>query len=126
MNLYIIMKKVKKIDFVQNRGSSPEQRKMNLYKIRKNYFVQIKSKISSGVSKIQVLINLFFFIIRNLSGLSVQIPFILEVWKMNEIIDEERKERIELNVIESRRGRPPVVVGKVKKELHTWVVRIEP
>ena len=40
---------------------------------------------------------------------------------MNEIIDEERKERIELNVIESRRGRPPVVVGKVKKELHTWV-----
>ena len=79
MNLYIIMKKVKKIDFVQNRGGSPEQRKMNLYKIRKNYFVQIKSKISSGVSKIQVLINLFFFIIRNLSGLSVQIPFILEV-----------------------------------------------
>ena len=77
MNLYIIMKKVKKIDFVQNRGSSPEQRKMNLYKIRKNYFVQIKSKISSGVSKIQVLINLFFFIIRNLSGLSIQIRFFL-------------------------------------------------
>ena len=37
---------------------------------------------------------------------------------MNEIKNEER---IELNVIESRRGRPPVVVGKIKKELHTWV-----
>ena len=78
MNLYKIRKKVEKNDFVQNRGSSPEQRKMILYKFRKNYFVQIKSKISIGTSKIQVLINLFFFIIRNLSGLSVQIVFFIE------------------------------------------------
>ncbi len=40
---------------------------------------------------------------------------------MNEIIDEERKERIELNVIESRRGRPPVVAGKARKEVHSWI-----
>ena len=77
MNLYKIRNKVKKIDFVQNRGSSQEQGKMNLYKISTNEFVQIKSKISSGVSKIQVLTNLFFFIIRNLSGLSIQIRFFL-------------------------------------------------
>ena len=46
MNLYKIRNKVKKIDFVQNRGSSQEQGKMNLYKISTNEFVQIKSKIS--------------------------------------------------------------------------------
>ena len=79
MILYKIRNKVKKIDFVQNRGSSQEKGKVNLYKISTNEFVQNNSKISSGVSKIQGLINLFFFIIRNLSGLSVQIPFILEV-----------------------------------------------
>ena len=77
MNLYKLMDKVKKIDFVQNRGSSQEQGKMNLYKIGTNEFVQIKSKISRGVSKIQGLTNLFFFIIRNLSGLSIQIRFFL-------------------------------------------------
>ena len=77
MNLYKLMDKVKKIDFVQNRGSSQEQGKMNLYKIGTNEFVQIKSKISRGVSKTQGLTNLFFFIIRNLSGLSIQIRFFL-------------------------------------------------
>ena len=77
MILYKIRNKVKKIDFVQNRGSSQEKGKVNLYKISTNEFVQIKSKISSGVSKIKVLTNLFFFIIRNLSGLSIQIRFFL-------------------------------------------------
>ena len=77
MNLYKLMDKVKKIVFVQNRGSSQEQGKMNLYKIGTNEFVQIKSKISRGVSKTQGLTNLFFFIIRNLSGLSIQIRFFL-------------------------------------------------
>ena len=77
MNLYKLMDKVKKIDFVQNRGSSQEKGKVNLYKIGTNEFVQIKSKISRGVSKTQGLTNLFFFIIRNLSGLSIQIRFFL-------------------------------------------------
>lgn len=77
MILYKIRNKVKKIDFVQNRGSSQEKGKVNLYKISTNEFVQIKSKISRGVSKTQGLTNLFFFIIRNLSGLSIQIRFFL-------------------------------------------------
>ena len=61
MILYKIRNKVKKIDFVQNRGSSQEKGKVNLYKISTNEFVQNNSKISSGVSKIKVLTNLFFF-----------------------------------------------------------------
>ena len=79
MNLYKLMDKVKKIDFVQNRGSSQEQGKMNLYKIRKNYYVHNKSKFSCGACKTLGFINLFFFIIRNMSGLYIQIPFFLEV-----------------------------------------------
>jgi hypothetical protein len=40
---------------------------------------------------------------------------------MNEIIDEERRVRIEMNAPENRRGRPPIVAGKLKKELHAWI-----
>ena len=28
---------------------------------------------------------------------------------------------IEMNVSESRRGRPPVIAGKARKEIHTWI-----
>ena len=75
MNMYMLKEKCQKNDFVQNRGSSPQQGKMNLYKIRKNYYVHNKSKFSCGACKTQGFINLFFFIIRNMSGLYIQIPF---------------------------------------------------